>query len=184
MTLANQKSDIGKGVMDGIGATTVSTDRDSADIRFYCDNDVTSKTHGPTARWQLVPDRDQDPDGFKNSQRTEPYSQEWYDQYNFMRRPRNTMGCQNQYTLAETCKLRHKKRSALICVCTAVTRAVSASDPRVQDQNQNRSVITVVPFHTFHSSLSVLTCCGLGILTDSASRSAIIISALPSPSRL
>ena len=50
-----------------IGATTVSTDRNSADIRFYCDNDVDATTGGATARWQLVPDRDQDPNGAKNS---------------------------------------------------------------------------------------------------------------------
>ena len=142
--------------MDGIGATTVSTDRDSADIRFYCDNDVTSETDGATARWQLVPDRVEDPDGFKNSQRTEPYSQEWYDQYNLMRRDRSTMGCLDYFTLAETCKLRHKKRSALICVYTADPEAVSVSDPRAQNQNPNRSIITVFPFHAFSTPRCLL----------------------------
>ena len=93
-----------KGVMSGIGATTVSTDRVSADIRIYCDNDVTSVAGGATARWQLVPDREQDPDGYKNSQRTKPYTQEFYDQYNFIRRTRSSMGCLDEGTLAETCK--------------------------------------------------------------------------------
>ena len=99
--------------MDDIGASVVSSDQDSADIRFYCDNDVTSETGGATARWQLVPDREQDPEGFKNSQRTGAYEQEWYDQYNFVRRARDTYGCLDEGTLAETCGLRHNKRSTI-----------------------------------------------------------------------
>ncbi len=94
----------GKGVMSGIGATTLSTYRESAEVRIYCDNDETSATGGASARWQLVPDREQDPDGFKNSQRTQPYTQEFYDQYNFIRRTRTSMGCLDDKTLAETCK--------------------------------------------------------------------------------
>ena len=87
-----------------IGATTVSTDRNSADIRFYCDNDVDATTGGATARWQLVPDRDQDPNGAKNSQRTGRNSQEWYDQINLVRRAKSTRGCLDPLTLVETCK--------------------------------------------------------------------------------
>lgn len=93
--------------MDGIGATTISTDQDSADVRIYCDNDVTSKTGGATARWQLVPDREQDPDGFKNSQRT--LTQEFYDQFNFVRRSINTNGCLDANTMAETCKYARRR---------------------------------------------------------------------------
>lgn len=153
--------------MDGIGATTVSTQRNSADIRIYCDNDVTSKTGGTTARWQLVPDRDQDPDWNKNSQRVGKNSQEWYDQVNFVRRSLDTLGCQDPGTLAETCKLCHKQRSAIADVCTADTQAVSSSDPRASDQTQDRSVITASTFHTFTMPLEHWT---PEVLTKDASR--------------
>lgn len=88
--------------MDGIGATTASPTRENADMRIYCDNDATSETNGDSARWQLVPDREQDPDGEKNSQKKT--EQEWYDQINFVRRVTETNGCLDVGTVAETCE--------------------------------------------------------------------------------
>ena len=87
--------------MDIIGAATPSPTREAADLRIYCDNDATSKTAGASARWQLVPDREQDPEGEKNSQKTT--GQEWYDQVNFIRRTTDTNGCLDPDTIAETC---------------------------------------------------------------------------------
>lgn len=94
-----------QGIMDGIGATTLSPTREAAELRIYCDNDATSLTKGASARWQLVADREQDPDGQKNSQKTT--GQEFYDQVNFIRRTTVTNGCLDRDTLAETCKCVH-----------------------------------------------------------------------------
>lgn len=91
--------------MDSIGTATPSPTREAADLRIYCDNDATSKTAGASARWQLVPDREQDPEGEKNSQKTT--GQEWYDQVNFIRRTTDTNGCLDPDTLAETCECVH-----------------------------------------------------------------------------
>lgn len=46
----------------------------------------------PNARWQLVPDREGDDP--PNSQRTPGVDQEFYDQFNLLRRNVRTLGCQ------------------------------------------------------------------------------------------
>lgn len=47
----------------------------------------------PNARWKLVPNRAGDPMG-PNSQRTPGVNQEWYDQFNYVRRSLVSLGCQ------------------------------------------------------------------------------------------
>ena len=52
------------------------------------------------ARWQLIPDIPGDPE--PNSRRTLGKNQEWFDQYNYVRRDPSTRGCQDAGTQMET----------------------------------------------------------------------------------
>lgn len=101
-------------IMESIGETTVSPTREAADVRIYCDGDETSETGGASARWQLVPDRAQEPDGQENSQKAT--GQEWYDQVNFVRRRTDTNGCLDADTLAETCECVHYGQQVFVAI--------------------------------------------------------------------
>lgn len=68
------------GIFDSLSNLWSTTYQAPSYIRFYCDNDAHDS---PTARWQLVPDRADDPT--PNSQKTLNVDQEWFDQYNYMR---------------------------------------------------------------------------------------------------
>ena len=82
--------------MGGIGSFTRANDRESSDVRIYCDEDET----GPGKRWTLVPDIANDPN--PNSGRTLGHDQEWEDLTNHVRRHPTTQGCKDVGTLGET----------------------------------------------------------------------------------
>ena len=71
----------------------IGNDPTTANIRFYCDDDPMDATPNSAARWQLVPDRENDPS--PNSQKTAGVDQEWFDQYNWIRRSTDSLGCKN-----------------------------------------------------------------------------------------
>lgn len=79
--------------MQGIAGLTEATSRQASNVRFYCDNYPISSSTTSTTRTILVPDRDEDPYGSKNSQL--PFDQqEYYDQVNWVRRALGNNGCQ------------------------------------------------------------------------------------------
>lgn len=80
-------------------------DQDPSDIRIVCDNDTYG---GPDDRWQLVPDIklptniQSGTSPKRNSQRTPGVDQEFFDQFNFVRRATTRLGCQGAGVAAST----------------------------------------------------------------------------------
>ena len=87
-----------------ISLLTETSGHATSNIRVYCDYDPMVSTSDPNARWKVVPDRVGDPK--PNSQRTPGVDQERFDQINFIRRSRISLGCQTirpgRTTLMET----------------------------------------------------------------------------------
>ena len=104
-------------------------------LRFYCDNDAHDS---PTARYQLVPDRADDPT--PNSRKTLNVDQEWFDQYNYMRvNTRNPFPCQYRDPEHPDWELvAHVTRTAIKDAAFTYN-----GNPLPADMQQDRSVITV-----------------------------------------
>ncbi|KAK4690717.1 hypothetical protein P7C71_g6139, partial [Lecanoromycetidae sp. Uapishka_2] len=104
-------------------------------IRFYCDNDAHD---WPTARYQLVPDREDDP--IPNSQKEPNVDQEWFDQYNYMRVSTvNPFKCQYINPLNPTWRL------VAYVTATPITNKnfIYNGNPLPADLQQGRSVLTM-----------------------------------------
>ena len=93
---------IEEGIFDTIAGLTPNPGnvRDTANVRFYCDNDPFNRAPNSAARWQLVPDRANNPQ--PNSGRTVGVDAEVFDQLNWIRRAADTQGCLDVDTQAET----------------------------------------------------------------------------------
>ena len=123
------------GIFDTVGGLVPNpnNDRDTANLRIYCDDDPFDRTANSAARWQLVPNRPNDPQ--PNSGRTVGVDAEVFDQVNWMRRAPSTQGCQDAETKAET----------FAEVETDVGALNYNNNPAPANLAQQRTTITVCP---------------------------------------